>query len=227
MRRKNAPEDINQWWDNLSEKMRWQVFDSAWCWSLLRKGETIKTSMETVGYSQTAINKVLSKVDVSLRNAEHKKQTKPTFWNSKYDNNFKKLERKLNKYWSDEKSFFNFPGLCCYIGCDKRTYLDALTDERVPEEIVTILKSSKMKLEALQLKRIEFSPAGGIFNLKNNHNYTDKVEIKTEINEAEDISLDDKLIAQSNKILKDCSLVQLNENDVEVMGVNKLPEGDY
>lgn len=225
MQRKNAPEDINQWWDNLSEKMKWQVFDSAWCWSLLRKGETIQSSMETVGYTQSAINKVLSKVDITLRLAEHKKYTKPTFWQSNYDNDPKKLDRKLKKYWKDDESMFNLPGLCFYLGCDKRTFFDSLTDGRLPEEIINILKSAKVKLEAMQLNSIQYSPAGGIFNLKNNHDYTDKVEIKNETVES-DVPLDDKLIAHSNKILKESSLIQKDSTDAEVISVDDLPSED-
>lgn len=213
MQRKNAPEDINIWWNSLSEKMQWQVFDSAWIWSLVRKGETIKNSMEKVGYSQSNINKVLTQVNVELRNAEHKKDTKPTFWMSKYKNNYELLERRVSLFWDTEASFKNFPGLCCWIGCSKVTYLDSMTDERVPEEIINILKREKMQLEAYQVGKIQESPAGGIFNLKNNHGYIDKREIKSETT-FEDKSVDDKLMDHSNKILKNCTL-ELKEEDIE------------
>ena len=213
MQRKNAPEDINIWWNNLSEKMKWQVFDSAWCWSLLRKGETIKDSMEKVGYSKSAINSVLTKVDISLRNAERKKDTKPTFWMSKYNNDYKSLDSKIKNFWDDDYSYKNFPGLCCYIGCSKVTYLDSISNERVPEGIINILKREKMQIEAYQLDKIHESPAGGIFNLKNNHGYIDHKQV-TVGPSYEVVSIDDNLMNDSKKILYRCEL-ELKPEDIE------------
>jgi hypothetical protein len=193
--------------------MKWQVFNSAWCWSLLRKGETIKKSMETVGYNNSAINKVLTKVDVDLRNAENKKYTKPSFWKSNYDNDYNKLQLKVDQFWSDKNSPKNIPGLCIAIGCVRRTMMDSLLDERIPSEIIAILKRELLHLEAYQLDKIQESPAGGIFNLKNNHGYKDKREVVND-NTFKVASMDDQLMAHSRKILERCEL-ELKAEDIE------------
>jgi hypothetical protein len=54
--------------------------------------------MEKVSYRKAAINNVLTKVDISLRNAERKKDTKPTFWKAHYNNDFKNLQEKIDSF---------------------------------------------------------------------------------------------------------------------------------
>ena len=213
MKREHAPENVTEWFNNLTEKSQWQVYDSAWIWTQLRSGSTIKKSMGKAGYSPSSINKVLTRVDVTLRNAENKKDSKPTVWKSRYDNDYQKLEVRVSNFWEDENSYKNFPGLCCYIEVDKDTYKDSIMDERVPPEIIAILKREKLQIEAYQINKIHESPAGGIFNLKNNHGYRDKRELAVD-NTFEVVSVEQKLMDQSNKILKGCEL-ELNPEDIE------------
>jgi hypothetical protein len=57
--------------------------------------------------------------------------------------------------------------------------MDSLLYERIPSEIIAILKRELLHLEAYQLDKIQGSPAGGIFNLKNNHGYIDHKQVAT------------------------------------------------
>lgn len=95
----------------------------------------------------------------------------------------KDLMKKADEYFEDcdeKKRPYTVAGLCYFLGfADKCSFTD---NEKRSDQFSYTIKRIRMKIEAYKNEKLLTSgnpTAGVIFDLKNNHGWTDKQEIET------------------------------------------------
>lgn len=76
---------------------------------------------------------------------------------------------------------YTLSGLCVFLGINK----DTLTGYSKLDEYSVSIKAAKLRCENYCEEGLLtgiINPVGGIFNLKNNHGWVDRTEIKTDVN---------------------------------------------